>query len=352
MNKKTKYAINGAVFVGLGNALINTFEQLDNPNRAFSWKDFFKAFGNGALLGGGIGLTAGVIVDYNNKLEAPLKTDVLLYSIIDKVKLKKSNDKYKRLCAEADLLVELLKERFGNKLSGEPMKLGSTEKGTALRDSFDIDICLPFRRNSFSTIEDMYYDVFYFLEDSVGKFSIARVRNQKKSIGVFVTVFGEEMKIDIVPYRIAIKGKNQTKGYLFVNEKKFLTNHSTYTKTDIHTLKSVKLTKTQQNIIILLKNWKSKNELPISSYLLEVLILEAYAYNKHSIPKKFTEKVIMVITFIAKNLRQLTISGIENSNNILTNISEDKKLSIINACNNVIEEYSYQPNTVIKTLSI
>ncbi|WP_348825512.1 hypothetical protein [Flavobacterium aestuarii] len=54
MNKALKYATNGALIFGIGNATINVFQQLNNrnSNQKFDWIKFLKAFGNGALVGG------------------------------------------------------------------------------------------------------------------------------------------------------------------------------------------------------------------------------------------------------------------------------------------------------------
>jgi hypothetical protein len=75
------------------------------------------------------------------------------------------------------------------------------------------------------------------------------------------------------------------------------------------------------------------------------LVLDAYKYSPY-IPKGFTKKVIMVLKHIANKLDVAVIRGKENSNNILTNISEVRKAQIIQACKEAIDEYDYQPNSV------
>jgi hypothetical protein len=139
---------------------------------------------------------------------------------------------------------------------------------------------------------------------------------------------------------------------LFVNKKSFFIDNSTYTKTDVAALKISSLSETQKKIVIVLKHWKQVNNLPMSSHLLENLVLDAYAYNQSRIPKKFTKKVIMVLKHIAENLNISVIRSIENTNNILTNISEGSKKEIINACAKAIEEYEYQPNSIVDTFCI
>lgn len=59
----------------------------------------------------------------------------------------------------------------------------------------------------------------------------------------------------------------------------------------------------------------------------------------------------MVLKHIAKNLDVAVIRSIENTNNILTNICEQSKREIIDACQQAIDEYKYQPNSIVKAIS-
>ncbi len=65
MNKALKYATNGALIFGIGNAAINVFQQLknQNSNQKFDWLKLLKAFENGVLVGGTGGFAIGLIRD-------------------------------------------------------------------------------------------------------------------------------------------------------------------------------------------------------------------------------------------------------------------------------------------------
>jgi len=350
MNKTGKYALNGAIILGLGNAFLNAIKQInrinENPDEKFDWKELLVATGKGAVVGGVGGGIIGAISDYQNSLEEPLNTDVLLLGLVDNARLSKDDKAYKSLNEKADQIITLLKNEFGAKISGDPMKLGSTEKGTAIREKFDIDICLPFKPGSFSSTEVMFNSVLNFLEKQVGTNSIVKVRDQKKSAGLIFELRDDKFKIDVVPYKLT--NGNSTSGYLYVNDRNIFQNNSTYTKTDIHALKSQRLTETQKKLVVALKIWKTNYDVPASSFLLENLVLNAYNYNRNHIPRNFTQKLLMVFNHIAENLKFTVIRSIENTNNILTNISDSDKNSIISACRKVIEEYEYQPNSIIK----
>lgn len=351
MNKKEQYAINGALIGGIRNALINANRQqtaLDfNPEWPFNWREFFWETVKGGVLGGAIGYGIGSIVDYYNEQAKPVNTDFMLLRIVNSVKLNPTHRLYIQLREKAEIIIDRLSKEFASELKQRPMLLGSTEKGTALRRNFDIDICLPFRADSFRSTEEMFDCVFEFLKTLIGYYSIIEVRDQKKSIGVILNMDGAEHRIDIVPYKITKKKGNRTAGYLYLNNKSIWASKSSYTKTDIGALKSQKLTETQKKIVVILKHWKHKKNLPISSHLLENLVLDAYQYNYGFIPRKFTGKVIMVLKHIANNLDIAVIRSIENTNNIVTNIPEASKTEIIDACKSVVEKYEYQPNSIV-----
>ena len=85
MNKKTKYAYNGALFLGLGLAFINAFKQLqaikDDPSKQFDWNRFFIEAGKGALAGAASGSIIGAIKDHHNSNIKPHNTDAILYNL-------------------------------------------------------------------------------------------------------------------------------------------------------------------------------------------------------------------------------------------------------------------------------
>lgn len=353
MSKAKKYGVNGAIFGGIGNVIVNLIRQFeamdDNPELKFSWKELFFAAGKGLLVGGGVGYTIGAIADYNNDQIKPINTDAFLFSLVSKLKLDKNDTTYLLLNERADWLISLLIKEFGEDLRHPPMKMGSTEKGTAIRGKFDMDIALPFRHDSFRSTEEMFDTVYDFLDNYIGKYSITEIRDQKKSIGILFKMNGQSYKIDVVPYKITKSRGNKSSGYLYVNNTSLLGNNSTYTKTNVHLLTEKNLGETQRKIVIVLKHWKQMHNLPMSSHLLENLVLQAYRSNSGNIPRSITKKVIMVLEFIANNLDGIVIRSIENTNNVLTNISEAGKLTIIDACVKAIEEYKYQPNSILET---
>lgn len=351
MSKTVKYAVNGALIFGIGNALLNALKQHqeinENPNLEFDWSELLKSAGKGALVGGAGGAVVGGLIDMQNASEEPLNTSAILGTVISNMKLDKNNPIYKKLSSKADCLISCIEARFKNQLGGHILRIGSTEDDTALLNDFDIDISIPFKPNGFSSTATMYDELLQFLKNEYDDKDLVKIREQKKSIGLIFQISGEDYKIDVVPYKLTAGSKNKTAGYLYVNASSVFGSDS-YTKTDIPSLKSINLSPTQQKLLISFKNWKQKYSVPISSHLLRLLILDAYDYNGGKIPRDFTKKILMVAQHITDNIMDRRIVSIENTNNVLTDISEANKREIQKACNNVIKDYSYQPNSLLR----
>lgn len=351
MKKTKKYAKVGALILGIGNAALNVNKQLAaikaNPELKFNWSALLSALTKGAVLGTVAGGSVGAIVDYRNSLIRPIKTDTRLFEFTERIRLDKRSEKFTIINDKAGLLSQLLEGRFKHKLSCSPERLGSTEKGTALQQKFDIDIALKFRHNSFASTAKMRFAVLRFLEKQKNRFGIIEIREQRTSVGVVFDKHGIEFKIDVVP--IKITEGNRHSGYLSVLRPSMLADEYSHQKTNIKVLKSFKLSKTQKRIVLLLKHWKEKYDVPIGSHLLENLVIDAYTYSRH-IPVGLTKQAIMVLRHIATNLDVAVIRGVENSNNVITNIDSDKKQRIIKACRRAVDDYEYQPNTVLKLI--
>lgn len=350
MNKRTKYAINGALIGGTVFGILDGIKQYneiqESSGKDFDWGRLLLTVGKGASIGGSGGFLLGAWRDYENSKVRPINTDLSLIKLSDEIRLDESHPTYVKLKEKGQSLVFMLLTKYGSDIESTP-RLGSTLNGTALKYNFDIDYAINFKHDAFNNIEQMFDSVHDFFEGSVGNNDIQRVRRQRKSIGVFVNIDGIEHKIDFAPCKLS-KGKRNGAGYLHVNGNSFFGNPS-YTKTNVRELNKVKLSHTQRRIILLLKNWKERNDLPLSSHLLQHMVLDAYAFTP-SIPKGFTKKVVMVIRHMADNLHFAFIRGVENTNNVITAIPQSDKDIIANAAREVIKDYEYQPNSILEVM--
>ncbi len=95
---------------------------------------------------------------------------------------------------------EALEDNYKDKIYS-PFNSGSYAKNTAINTRFDFDMVCPFKRNSFTTLKEMYEDVYNFLNNKYK--DVADVKKQKVSIGLnfFADNDGDKVKIDVVPGR-------------------------------------------------------------------------------------------------------------------------------------------------------
>ncbi len=82
-----------------------------------------------------------------------------------------------------------------------------------------------------------------------------------------------------------------------------------------------------------------------------MLILDAFEFNKGNVPRDFTKKILMTITYIEENIMYRRITSIENTNNVLTAFDESDKIYIKNECKKILIDYNYQPNSILKYFS-
>lgn len=348
MDKKTKYTINCAIAGAIILAIINAIRQLnkmdEDPEHKFNWNHFLYESGKGALIGGGIGFLAGAVVDEVYANQETINTDEYLGVFASSIAVARNSRIFRTGEKKCEEIISFLEKEFKYELSTVPFQWGSHVKGTAIEGKSDFDIFARFNRDSFY-LGEMYHTVYEVLNDKFKNNSNVEIVKQKKSIGLIFYFHGEKVKIDVVPMRDIDNNPNNTASNLYVYKQGMFVK-SSFTKTDMPLQASVRLTQTQKRIIMILKKWKEDNQLPMSSYMIQLLVIKAYEKNKANIPRKLTDKLLMVLQFIAYNISSIRLISIENSNNDLNSISDYDKNIIRNEAVKVIEEYEYHPNTI------
>lgn len=352
MNRKTKYAINGALIGGVGTAIVDIFMQWlkhKENGTPFNWESFdgkrtLKNLLAGAAIGGGGGFVVGAIVDEVNANTKAINTDAYLSSFALAVQADKNSSLYKLSERKCEQVIKFLEKEFADELSAVPFQWGSNAKGTAIEGKSDFDIMVRFHRNSF-TVEEMYFSVLDAFREKFYDNAIVEVIDQKKSIGLVFSLKGESVRIDVVPMRDIDSNPRNTASNLYVNNKGLFSKPS-ITKTDIPLQASLQLTPTQKKLIIMLKKWKTDNDVPISSYMIQLFVVKTYERNRNNIPRKLTDKLMLVLDFIAENVDTIRLVSPENTNNIVSDIPDSEKETIRRKALKVVEEYEYHPNTI------
>jgi hypothetical protein len=222
-----------------------------------------------------------------------------------------------------------------------PMNSGSFAKHTAINVKFDWDLVVPYKKNSFDTLEKMFDDVFAFLYDTYK--DKATVRKQKVSIGLefYADDDGDIINIDIVPGR---ELNNEQYNYdnklnLYVNSKYGLIEEKAYLQTNIKAqIDHINLKNNERQIIRLLKIWKKHNNEEYKSFFLELFTIKAF--EKETIEGNLWEKLKKVMEYIRNNVTKdgFTLKDPGNSsNNLMDTIDSYTRTNLSNKMKRMLD---------------
>ncbi|WP_018675598.1 SMODS domain-containing nucleotidyltransferase [Riemerella columbina] len=240
-----------------------------------------------------------------------------LQKVLKTHKMSHVNDLLKKYMEKRQKIKECLEQEYGKNIYN-PMNSGSYAKHTAINTKFDLDIVIPFKRNSFATLEEMFENIYNFLSETYS--DIATIRKQKVSIGI---VFdkdkdGDVVNIDVVPGREFNDNQyiEDKKLNLYVNSEYGQIEKTKYIQTNIQAqIDHIKGKNNERSIIRLLKIWKNSNNEPYKSFFLELITIKAF--NKKNITGNLWEKLRSVIEYIRDNVANdgFTLKDPGNSGN-------------------------------------
>lgn len=269
-------------------------------------------------------------VDRNEHLQEVLETHKMSHvnDLLDKYRDKRKEIK------------EALEEKYKGKIYS-PLNSGSYAKHTAINIKFDLDLVVPFKKDSFDTLEEMFDDVFAFVSDEYG--SEANIRKQKVSIGIefYADDDGDVINIDIVPGRELNKDQytDDNKLNLYVNSKYGNIEEKTYLLTNINAqINHIKSKENERKIIRLLKIWKTTNKEEYKSFFLELISIKAF--DKEDISGNLWEKLKSVMEYIRDNITKdnFTLKDPGNSGNDVANTLESwQKENLSSKMDNMID---------------
>lgn len=245
-----------------------------------------------------------------------------LNSVLESYRMKHIDGLVNKYREKRDEIKAFLNEQYGSKIY-ESFNSGSYKKHTAINTKFDFDLVVPFKRNSFSTLEEMFDDVFEKLTEKYQ--NETDVKKQGVSIGL---TFNEEdeINIDVVPVR-------ETSQNTF-SEEKNLNLHKTqgngYLKTNIHAqIEHIKAKENERKVIRLLKIWKACHQYKYKSFFIELLVIKAY--EKSSPQGNLWEQFKTVLNYVIDNIQSenFTLKDPGNSNNNLALSLDDTKKTIL-----------------------
>jgi hypothetical protein len=224
-------------------------------------------------------------------------------------------DKYLR---KRDEVKEALDSKYATQKATSAINSGSYAKHTAINTKFDIDICLPFLRGSFNTLEEMADDVYNYFDTEYEDIELIYKQKQRVSIGLTFQMDGEQIDMDVVPAREINKDEYTTTYDLNLHVRPKNGIAATSTKTNIKThIDLIKGKNAERDIIRLLKIWKKSNNRDYKSFMMELLTIRAFD-SKNDIPTGLWEKLKFVLEFIKDNIENIQLKDPANISNVVS----------------------------------
>ena len=186
-----------------------------------------------------------------------------------------------------------------------------------------MDLVVPFKRNAFSTLEEMFEDVFEKLTEQYQ--NETPIKKQGVSIGL---TFDEEdeINIDVVPARETSQDSFPVEKNLNLHK----TQSDGYLKTNIHAqIEHIKAKENERKVIRLLKIWKACHQYKYKSFFIELLVIKAY--EKSSPKGNLWEQFKIVLKYIIDNIQSenFTLKDPGNCNNDLASSLDDTKKAVL-----------------------
>jgi hypothetical protein len=259
-----------------------------------------------------------------------------LGSVLETHKMKHIDVLFDKFKEKRKEIKEKLEGKYEEKIYA-PFNSGSYAKHTAINSKFDLDLAVPFKRNSFTTISEMFDDVYSFLNDEYK--DVANVRKQKVSIGIefYSDSDGDVIQIDVVPGRELSKDDYPEDHYLNINVN---TPEGNYTQTNIDAqIENIKGKQDARQIIRLLKIWKYQKNKDFKSFFMELIVIKAF--DNKIVSGNLWEKLKVVLEYIKDEITKdnFTLKDPGNSSNdIAKTIDSYKKKSLKNDFEEILNQ--------------
>lgn len=349
MRKKQRYILQGAAIgAGIG-ALIDIFIQwLEHYDRGekMTWDSFDGSRTlNSGVMGGTIGAGIGYIsYEYGKMLEdnESFNSDEYIKDVLRTENLKENPDLLEKALFFRDKLKLWMIDNLTHKLVSVPENMGSFTKRTANATNFDIDILLPYKRESFQTLEEMYNWTYDKLDYEFSNY--ATVTRNTKAISVLFRKDDFEINFDIVPGREINNYKIDRKLNLYVKPNVFWKRSSSF-KIDSSIQRNITINKPEaRRVIRLIKSYNKRNLLSVPTVIIEQAVVEAMSIHKHGVYCSDTDNLLNCMEYLAEKLGQEKFIDFGNTNNNLNNkMSWNDRVTAINLLRSDVEKVEKTP---------
>jgi hypothetical protein len=324
MRRKAKYITTGAVVAGglaaVIDIIVQWLEKKENSEK-LTWNNYdgkrtLKWIAVGAIVGGASGY---LYYEYkiSEEEKMPFNSDEYLKKVLAEENIKADPDYLKKVLKKRTEMKDWLIEEFGFLMvNGRSEDAGSFSKRTAINSKFDCDIVLPFKKDSYNTLKEMYYDVYERICRKFG--NIARVQKQTKGIEVILQAGCDEIYFDIVPGREINNYAIEKDLNLYVRPDWVWQRGKSF-KTNISLQKRLTINKPEaRRAIKLLKAYRDRNAVNIPTVIIEQSVVKALENNNYGVQYSDTENLLNSMEFIAKKVSVQNIVDVANTNNNLS----------------------------------
>ena len=307
MRRQDRQIVNGALIFGSATALVDVLMQWSehkNKGVEFTWESYnglrtVKRSLIGAAVGGGLGY-AYYCYKISEEATLPFNSDDYVKKILTEEHLKANPAAFKCVVAAREKVKQWMVDEFGNKLVALPVDTGSFYKRTAIASNYDLDIVLPFKRSSYNSLEEMYYDVYKVVGKTFG--DRATVTKQTKAIGLTFENNGNPIHFDVVPGREINNYAVEKDLNLYVRPDWIWQRGSSF-KTNVGLQKSMTVNKPEARTVIkLLKTYRDRNSLPLPTVMVEQCVVDALSENHFGVYDSTTENLLNSMEFISKKM--------------------------------------------------
>lgn len=227
-------------------------------------------------------------------------------------------------------ITAFLRAEFGN--SPVIKYAGSREKGTMIRDNFDLDIVCYFPSSDIRSLKEIRDDVSSHLSKKYlieGKASAERIKNLK---GVSTP---QGYHIDVVPGRFIEGSKDVFIHVAYGEKERMQTNLNTHID---HIANSGCVP-----VIRLIKIWALRNNVQIKTFILELFVVETLngSKNKDNLQSSF----LNVIEALKNRFGNLQLVDPANTNNVVSRtINSSDRALVTNTANNTFNRIEKSNN--------
>lgn len=192
---------------------------------------------------------------------------------------------------------------------------GSVSKGTAIRESYDLDIVVYFPSSDTRTLKQIHDEVWKKLS---AKYAIEARASALRIRGLTTNGNNHDYHIDVVPGKFIEDSKDVFLHVAYGDRERIQTN----LKTHIEYITSSGC----QDIIKLVKIWKVRNGLSLKTFILELFVINALRgyQNKSNLDLAFTK----VIEALANSMRVELVDPANSANIVSQSLTPADKSAI------------------------